>query len=133
MPLGLLYFPVAIAAGLFGAVLPLASRSAVGADRRVGPRISYLYLANIVGAAAGTLVAGIWLLDAWPTRRIALALLFAGLGLVCVIILLTPVGVRTRLGTAGAVTLAASLALIVPSTLIRPPLRAAALSARRYS
>ena len=113
MPLGLLYFPVAIAAGLFGAVLPLASHSAIAADGRVGPRISYLYLANIVGAAAGTLVTGYWLLDAWPTRRIALALLFAGLGLVCVIILLTPVGVRTRLGTAGAVTLAASLALIV--------------------
>ena len=41
---------VAIAAGLLGAVFPLVTHISVAPNRRAGSRMSYLYLANILGS-----------------------------------------------------------------------------------
>lgn len=49
---------VAIAAGFLGAVLPLLSHFGVPASERAGQKLSYVYLANIVGSAAGSLLTG---------------------------------------------------------------------------
>lgn len=56
---------VLLAAGLLGAILPLVSHFGIKADDRAGQRLSYVYLANIVGSAAGSLLTGFVFLDAF--------------------------------------------------------------------
>ena len=57
---------VALVAGTFGAILPLIAHFCIPPDERAGERLSHLYLANIVGSAAGSLVTGFVLLDHMP-------------------------------------------------------------------
>jgi spermidine synthase len=65
-----LYFSLAsilvllIPTGLMGATLPLLASYAVTSNRNLGQRIAILYSMNTVGAVAGTLAAGFWLLPA---------------------------------------------------------------------
>ncbi|NRA96069.1 MAG: hypothetical protein HRU14_07655 [Planctomycetes bacterium] len=54
---------VSIGAGLMGATLPLIAHFAIPPDDKSGARLSYLYLANIVGSALGSLATGFLLLD----------------------------------------------------------------------
>ena len=54
---------------LMGATLPLLARDAVRLDSQVGPRVGALYAMNTVGAVAGTLVAGFFLLPSIGLRR----------------------------------------------------------------
>jgi predicted membrane-bound spermidine synthase len=72
-------FPVAVAATLLGGPLPLLSHAGIAADDRAGARLSYLYVANIAGSAAGSLLTGFVLLDLLPLRTLSLVLLVAGL------------------------------------------------------
>lgn len=72
---------VGISAGLLGAVFPLATHVAVPPDRRAGSRTSYLYLCNIIGSAAGTMLVGFVLSDFWSTRQISVFLFLLGLSL----------------------------------------------------
>jgi len=65
---------VVVAAGLLGAVFPLVSHATILPDERSGGRIALVYFANILGAAAGSLGTGFWLLDWWPLWRVALSL-----------------------------------------------------------
>lgn len=74
---------MALAAAALGAVFPLTAHAAVAPDERAGTRLSYLYLANIVGSTAGTLVTGLLLMEFMSLRAIAvlqtlLGLLMAG-------------------------------------------------------
>ena len=71
---------VALAAGSLGAVFPLISHITVASDSRAGARLSYLYLSNIIGSAAGSYLMGFVLMDIWPLRNIALFLAFIGFG-----------------------------------------------------
>lgn len=67
--------PVVLAASaLLGAVFPLVNHAVIPPDARAGRRISYVYLANILGSVAGSLGTGFWLLDAWPLALVALLL-----------------------------------------------------------
>jgi spermidine synthase len=72
---------VALAAALMGAVLPLVSQLSVAPDDRAGAALSYLYLANIAGSAAGSLLTGFVLMDHLPFGAIATGLALIGLGL----------------------------------------------------
>lgn len=72
---------VGVAAAGLGAVFPLVSHAAVSPDARAGLRVGWLYLANIVGSAAGSCVTGFVLLDAWSIRTIATVLGLSGLGI----------------------------------------------------
>lgn len=75
-------FPlVAIAAGALGATFPLICHYGVAPDSRAGSGLSYLYLANIIGATAGSLVTGFVLMDVLTTGQINAALALAGLAL----------------------------------------------------
>ena len=78
---------VALVAGLMGAVLPLVAHFGIAPDGRAGARLSYLYLANILGSALGSLTTGFVLLDRFSLVNAALVLGFAGmlLGLVLVV------------------------------------------------
>ncbi|MBX3192943.1 MAG: hypothetical protein KF819_38515 [Labilithrix sp.] len=76
---------VALSAALLGAILPLVSHFGIAADDRAGQRLSYVYLANIVGSAAGSLITGFVFLDVWPLHTIGLVISLVGLGLVALI------------------------------------------------
>jgi spermidine synthase len=78
---------VVVATTLLGAILPLLSHLAILPDDRAGARLSYLYVANIVGSAAGSLLTGFVAMDRMSTRAIAVTLGLAGLGLALVILL----------------------------------------------
>ncbi len=72
---------VLLAATMFGVVLPVVSHLGIAPEEAVGARLSYLYLASILGSALGCLVTGLVLTDAWTIAAIARALALAGLGL----------------------------------------------------
>lgn len=73
---GFHWFPslllVFLATGFLGAVLPLLSHFGIRPDRRAGANLSYVYLANILGAAAGSLLTGFVLTDHMGLRGIGL-------------------------------------------------------------
>lgn len=102
---------VAISAGLFGAILPLVSHLGIAPDSRAGARLSYIYLANIVGSAAGSLVTGFVLSDVWTTEELARALGLLGLVLPMVLFATTR-GLWQRVGwiATGAAALIIGLA-----------------------
>lgn len=82
-----------------GALFPLVAHVGVPADARAGARVSYLYVANIVGSAAGSLLTGFWMMDVLSTAGISAVLL--GGSLVGAALLLATCGL-TRRQLAGA-------------------------------
>lgn len=75
-----------ISAAAFGAVLPLVSEIAVAANRTSGVRVSRIYVANIVGSTAGTIVTGLTLLEYFSLPTVAMALFLVGLGVCCILL-----------------------------------------------
>ena len=74
-----LAFPiVGLATASLGAVFPLIAHAAVRPDSNSGARLSYLYLANIVGSASGSFVIGFIVMDHWPLSRVSLVLALIG-------------------------------------------------------
>lgn len=97
---------VMVAAGLLGAVLPLVSHFAIPPDDRAGARLSYLYVGNIGGSAAGSLLTGFWLMDILPFEGIAFLLLVLGLLLSAALVLCAGLA-STQRWAAAAVTVVA--------------------------
>ena len=83
---------VAIASAFLGATFPLMCHASVRADRRAGSRMSYLYLANIIGSALGSFIIGFIWMDRLTIQQIAIAL--AIVGVLLSIALLIPAEVR---------------------------------------
>ncbi len=83
---------VAVASALLGAVFPLVGHAFIAPDARSGSRISYLYVANILGSVAGSLCTGFVLLDHWPLATVAWLLACASLA--CAAALAVARGVR---------------------------------------
>jgi spermidine synthase len=77
---------ILLAAGLMGSVLPWVAHLALPPDNRAGQGLSFLYLANILGSAAGCLLTGLVLSDVWGTRGISLFLALGGLALAAAVI-----------------------------------------------
>ena len=69
-----------LAAGLYGAVLPLVGHAAVPPDRKAGQGVSYVYLANIVGACLGSVLTGFVFLEHLGVANAALLLLAVSAG-----------------------------------------------------
>jgi spermidine synthase len=105
---------VAIAAGLLGAVLPLACHAAIPPDDRVGIGLSRVYAANIVGSVGGTLLTGYILLEYLPMRNVAVVLLLVGT-LVAALPVINQVA-RPGWVTAWAAVLIAGALLLIAST-----------------
>lgn len=76
---------VALSAGLMGAVLPLVAHFGIAPDDRAGARLSYVYLANIIGSSSGSFLTGFVLMDAWSTREIGTFLALVGFAMVAVL------------------------------------------------
>ena len=63
IPYGWTFPIVVLAAALLGAALPLICHFAIPPDEKAGARLSYLYLGNILGSGAGSLITGFVLMD----------------------------------------------------------------------
>jgi spermidine synthase len=88
---------VAVAAGSWGAVLPLVSHFGIAPNILAGSRLSYLYLANIIGSAAGTLLTGFVLLDRWTIGTAALFVVLLGLALAALVLARSASGKRAKM------------------------------------
>ena len=114
LPLGI----VTLAAGAMGAILPLTSHYAIAPDDRAGARLSYLYLANIVGSTAGSLLTGFVFMDALSLRQTSVVLVSVGSAAAVVLILLSVRGAggdsakRSAAGVGLALALTGALATV---------------------
>ena len=97
---------VAISAGLLGAVFPLMTHISVAPDSRAGARLSYLYLANIIGSTAGTILIGFVLMDYLSMRGLSILLLMTGLAMGSVLAAVALKGPRRLMAFAGTAALA---------------------------
>jgi len=95
---------VALAAGLLGAVLPLLSHFAIPPDDRAGQRLSYLYVANIVGSALGSLITGFVFMDKLTVTGVSELLMLAGFAVSALLAVASRPGAKEG---AAAVTIAA--------------------------
>jgi spermidine synthase len=96
---------VALGAAFLGSVLPLVSHFGIAADDRAGSRLSYVYLANIVGSSAGSLVTGFVLMDRMPLESIARVLVAFGFALAATLVAMS------RLARPRAIAAYATLAI----------------------
>ncbi len=106
---------IAICAGLLGATFPLVCHISVDSRSNAGAGLSYLYLSNILGSAAGSYLMGFVLMDLLSLRNIAVVL--AGLGIVTAIGILSS-GENTQRLKAWGMGIAAFAGVCV----IAPPL-----------
>ena len=106
-----------LAAGLYGAVLPLVGHVGVPANRRAGQGVGFVYFANIVGASLGSLLAGFVFLEHLGTATSATLLLATSACLVA--LLLRGAGSawagRVRHGVSAGVLLLAAFAIGFPA------------------
>lgn len=100
---------VALAAGMLGAVFPLVSHATIAPDARSGSRISYVYLANILGAVAGSLATGFVLLDHWPLATVAWMLACASLAAAALLVVARAVPRARRAAALAACAAAAAI------------------------
>ncbi len=73
--------PIGVAAACLGAVFPMLCHVSMAPDQRAGARMSYVYLANIVGSATGSYLTGFVLMDVLPLYQITTGLALAGVAL----------------------------------------------------
>ena len=104
---------VGLSAALLGAILPLVAHFGITADDRAGQRLSYVYLANIVGSTAGSLVTGFVFFDAFSTSQIGIVIALVGLVLVAILVALSDLKKSARIGTLAAVMMVGLVAIRV--------------------
>lgn len=98
----LLYFALCCSAlviptALMGATLPVLASFTIRASQQTGPRIAGLYAANTLGAAAGAIAGGWWLVPSWGLTASTLAAVGLNLLVAATALLLF----RARVVTAG--------------------------------
>ena len=102
---------VLVSAGFLGAVLPLVSHFGIEPDDRAGGRLSYVYLANIIGSASGSLLTGFVLMDTFSLHTIARLLLLSGFCLSAALLAMSGMELRRALPAYGALLVGSLLAL----------------------
>ena len=105
--------PLTIVAALLGTGLPLISHFGVAPDERAGAQLSYIYLGNIIGSAAGSLVTGFWLMDLWPMAGIATFLALLGIAFGAGITHLSGTGGQRRFLSLGVLSVGAIVIVLV--------------------
>ena len=106
---------VYLMARFWGAVLPNLAELSIAADEKAGMRTAFLYLANILGSAAGSVITGFVLMDHLGLVAIAATLVVGGAlyTLVLIAFLAAPVQVKLR-RAAFAVTIGLAAAVVGP-------------------
>ena len=104
---------VGLSAALLGAILPLVAHFGITADDRAGQRLSYVYLANIIGSTAGSLITGFVFFDALSTPQIGTVIALIGLVLVAMLVALSDLQKSSRIGALAAVMVVGLLAIRV--------------------
>jgi len=102
---------VALAAGLLGAVLPLLSHFAIPPDDRAGQRLSYLYVANIIGSAFGSLITGFVFMDKLSLTGVSELLMIAGFTVSAVLVIASRPGAKQSAGAVFTAVAAAGMLL----------------------
>jgi spermidine synthase len=105
---------VAVGAAFLGSVLPLVSHFGIEPDDRAGPRLSYVYLANIVGSTMGSLLTGFVLLEQLSLMNVARVLVVFGFVLSAVLVAMSDRRTPARFG---ALLLATVLGIVVMPSL----------------
>ena len=82
--LGVALLLVYVLARNWGMLLPCIAHLGVAADHRAGMRTAQLYLANIAGAATGSVLTGFVLMD--QLSLVAIAQVLVGAGLACTLV-----------------------------------------------
>ena len=90
---------VALSAAALGAVFPLACHYGIPSDAKTGARLSYVYVANIVGSASGSYLTGLVLMDYLSTRALSSVLLVAGVALGGMVLIIAKPGRRELITT----------------------------------
>jgi spermidine synthase len=112
---GVAMLMVYVLARFWGAVLPNLAQLSIAADERAGMQTAFLYLANILGSAAGSVITGFVLMDHLGLVAIAATLAVAGVlyTLVLIAFLTAPFEVKLR-RTALAVAIGLTAAMAGP-------------------
>jgi spermidine synthase len=113
---GSMLLGVFVQTSIAGAVFPLICYLGVAPDRQTGVGVSYVYLGNILGSAAGTLITGFVLMDSMSTARISLMLVELGV-IVAVVMLFAGKTQISRSSQIGIAAVAALVAVASPMTL----------------
>jgi spermidine synthase len=106
--IGVAMLMVFFVARFWGALLPYLAELAIAADGESGMRTALLYLANILGAAIGTILTGFVLMDHLGLVDIAAALVAAGIACAVLLVASLHISPRAKLGR-GAAALALAL------------------------
>ena len=91
---------VVLATTLLGGSFPLLSHAMIASSDNSGEKISYVYVANIIGSASGSFVVGYFLMDWLTVRSLSLCLLTASIA-VTLVLLLRGAAYRRRFAVAG--------------------------------
>ncbi|HTS32163.1 MAG TPA: hypothetical protein VMH81_40110 [Bryobacteraceae bacterium] len=103
---------IAGAAGLLGATFPLLCHISVRPDERAGAGLSYLYLGNIAGSAAGSWVVGFVLMDYLSLRWISVLLALLGIAIAVALLAVARLDRRERVMARAAVAVIALVVVI---------------------
>jgi spermidine synthase len=103
---------VAVSAAFLGAILPLVCHFGIDADDRAGVRLSYVYLANIIGSAVGSLLTGFVLMDRLSIASIAVVLALAGFALAALLVAMSAPSRRRSLASYGVLVACAVVAIV---------------------
>jgi spermidine synthase len=95
------FFFVAFISFLIGGIFPVLCHIGIGAKDSVGTSVSWIYLANILGATTGPLLTGFVMMDKYTLEDNILYLSLATLILSAAVWLISPVSRYIRIGVAG--------------------------------
>lgn len=102
---------VAVAAALLGAILPLVAHFGIKPDDKAGANLSYIYLSNIIGSSAGSLITGFVFFDRWSIQQIGAIIACLGMALVAALVVLSKMVPAGRVAALASVAVA-SLVLV---------------------
>jgi spermidine synthase len=111
---GVAVLMVYLVARFWGSLLPYLAEMSIAANSRAGMHTAFLYLANILGSAAGSIVTGFVLMDYLGLVAMGAILVLAGIA--CTILLIAALGMPfreklQRATVAAALGLAAAVAI----------------------
>lgn len=113
--LGVAMIVVFVVARRWGALLPYLAHLGIAADARAGMRTAYVYLANIVGAAVGSILTGFVLMQYLGLVEVGVVLAIAGAACAIVLTAVMRVSVWERVRRAAwALVIGAVTALAIP-------------------